>query len=82
MSYEKDLTYLRMAEGALNRYEDALRDVPELRGLPTIRPTPWGDPQFVLKIDSSVTAERRQEIIDLVQGEPVVPVVFKLIQEQ
>lgn len=83
MSYDNDQTYKNLASQALEQYEPVLRDLPELRRLPVVEPTPWGDPQLVLKVGPKVSYRRLQEIRDLVSGEPVVPVVFvKLDREQ
>lgn len=78
-SYAKDQTYINLAHQALEINDPVLRDLPELKRLVVVEPTPWGDPQLVLTIDSSVPVPRRLEIRDMVQG---VPVVFKFDREQ
>lgn len=78
MSYEKDRTYLREAIRVLEDADDSLRRLPDLKRSPVVIPTLWGDPQIVLVVDSSISPERRVEIIELT-GE--TPVVFKVTEE-
>lgn len=71
MGYENDPTYKSMAFDVLEKYHEALRNDPSVLRH-SVEPTPWGDPQIKVVVQSSIVSSDIIRVRELVTDSLVV----------